>query len=223
MMMRGPEDITNMKDGWRERSDPVASDMARVSVCFRYSWALKRIRLLERATGKRVRNVLDVGCSVGYGCKIMRDGGLDAEGMDVNPGVVRIAKKRYPGVRFRVGDALGVNEYHDVITAFEVIEHIKDWRRALNVWKKHCRLLLMSTPNLKYLKNENPHHFKEFTYEEAKGMSPKVWGMCLSPITTKPITALFGGEAAARFRLAAGKPFPRLSRHFLIEVDGERE
>lgn len=60
--------------------------------------------------------VLDVGCGTGaaLGYLPMLDKNC-YEGLDISPGMIRVARKRHPGFRFTIGDAVDVNRlYPDV-------------------------------------------------------------------------------------------------------------
>ena len=47
--------------------------------------------------------VADVGCGPGHVTAHLRDLGLDAFGIDLSPGMVKVARRDHPGVRFEVG------------------------------------------------------------------------------------------------------------------------
>src|SRR3954452_8778002 len=76
-------------------------------------------------------SVLDVGCGTGYGSAEFSS----VTGADVSAEAVEYARKHYsrPGVQFieASGDALPLDQQFDLITAFEVIEHLADWRGLL--------------------------------------------------------------------------------------------
>lgn len=47
--------------------------------------------------------VLDAGCGIGLLCGPLRDLGLDVFGIDLSPGMLAIARRRHPELRFEVG------------------------------------------------------------------------------------------------------------------------
>jgi SAM-dependent methyltransferase len=57
-----------------------------------------------RATGLR-GPVLDVGCGTGHITGDLASHGVDAVGVDPSEGMLSIARKRYPGLRWHQGDA----------------------------------------------------------------------------------------------------------------------
>ncbi|MFD2764691.1 class I SAM-dependent DNA methyltransferase [Micromonospora eburnea] len=49
------------------------------------------------------RPVLEVGCGTGRITAHLRDLGLDVSGVDLSPGMIQVARRAYPGLRFEVG------------------------------------------------------------------------------------------------------------------------
>ncbi|WP_051792951.1 class I SAM-dependent methyltransferase [Amycolatopsis jejuensis] len=47
--------------------------------------------------------VADVGCGPGHVTEYLRESGVDAFGIDLSPGMIAVARRAYPGVRFAVG------------------------------------------------------------------------------------------------------------------------
>ncbi|HWS38849.1 MAG TPA: class I SAM-dependent methyltransferase [Actinoplanes sp.] len=52
--------------------------------------------------------VADVGCGPGRICGFLRERGLDVFGIDLSPGMVAVARREFPGVRFEVGSMTGL-------------------------------------------------------------------------------------------------------------------
>jgi SAM-dependent methyltransferase len=52
--------------------------------------------------------VADVGCGPGYVTAHLASLGLDAFGIDLSPGMVEVARRTYPGLRFDIGSMLGL-------------------------------------------------------------------------------------------------------------------
>jgi uncharacterized protein YceH (UPF0502 family) len=63
------------------------------------TWLLDRVRV--HAAGQPV---VDVGSGPGHVTAYLADGGVDAMGIDLSPGMVSEASARFPGGRFEVGD-----------------------------------------------------------------------------------------------------------------------
>lgn len=109
----------------------------------RYEWVT---RMLD--PGARV---LDFACGIGYGCKIMADAGLIADGVDRDVESIEYADKHYktPGTRFFVGNGNGPGQLgsFDACVSFETIEHIEDPRPLLMAMRESAPLLIASVPN----------------------------------------------------------------------------
>jgi 2-polyprenyl-3-methyl-5-hydroxy-6-metoxy-1,4-benzoquinol methylase len=121
--------------------------------------------------------LLDVGCGVGVMVRLLRDLGWDAEGIDLDPAAVAVA--RAGGLRARVGtlaDAGLAERDFAAVTSSHVIEHVPDpelfLRQCLRVTRAGGRLAL-TTPNAASLGHrvfgprwrglEPPRHLQIFT------------------------------------------------------------
>lgn len=140
-------------------------------------WAHKRALLaLKKAGGcspARTR-VLDVGCFNGFFVKELVMRGYDAHGIDFNRDAVEFGKRCYGlGDRLRRQSLqeLGLSgEKFDVVTMFEVIEHLPSPEDMLGEVLRVLKpggLLVVSTPNSKMCWRPPldfpPHHLSRFT------------------------------------------------------------
>ena len=129
-------------------------------------------------------HVLDVGCSAGLFLKRARDAGFTVSGLEMSRRSVDYARDTL-GLNVQQGaieDADYADSSFDIITLFDVIEHLPDPYTAakqLAKWLKPGGILLMSTPNidglfprLSYLSAkaldywphpEPPHHLFQFS------------------------------------------------------------
>jgi len=123
--------------------------------------------------------VLDAGCGSGYGtAELARAASVAA--IDISREAVAYARENFgrPEVRFvqSACEALPFADgAFDLVTAFEVIEHLERWRDFLADVRRLLRpagILLVSTPNKAYYQEvraqagPNPFHCHEFEYEE---------------------------------------------------------
>jgi len=144
------------------KGDPVFSREAT-----RYLWANRNLL---------GRNVLEIGCSTGYGSQFLPN---DASyiGLDYDPVIISVANEQEWGLNasFVYAD---VNAYHfeqyDTIIAFELIEHIDNGLEIAQKLKQHCKRLLLTTPHNEpvgfwgehhKLHGLNESHFPDFEFE----------------------------------------------------------
>jgi len=74
------------------------------------------------------RRLLDIGCGTGIFLQVARDRGWDCCGIDISPHAVELARGRL-GVPIEAGkleNGLFANERFDVVTMWDVIEHLDD-------------------------------------------------------------------------------------------------
>ncbi len=139
---------------------------------------LARYRIVS---GSKDSIVLDIGCGTGAGTNILAKSFKKVYGVDVSPEAIEYSKKYWKkkNISFIVGSGTDIpfpaNKF-DVVAAFEVFEHIKDWRKFLlelkRVTKKNGKIFI-STPNKTIhspgtKKPTNPYHFFEMTETEFK-------------------------------------------------------
>ena len=129
------------------------------------------------ARGKRV---LDAGCGAGYGSAELALTAASVVGVDFAPEALEFARMNYAQSNLVFEQASCTALPHgpgrfDLVVAFEVIEHLADWREFLS----ECRRVLspdgqfiVSTPNRLYytesrgVEGANPFHVHEFDFEE---------------------------------------------------------
>jgi SAM-dependent methyltransferase len=128
----------------------------------------------------RMKRVLDAGCGMGYGSAELARVAASVVGVDISGEAVASARQRYdlPRVTFLQGSCVALPfraAAFDLVVAFEVIEHLKEWREFLIEARRvlapggQC---LISTPNRDYYTDSrgrtgpNPFHEHEFSFEE---------------------------------------------------------
>jgi SAM-dependent methyltransferase len=126
----------------------------------RYWWAA------ELAAG---RTVLDAGCGMGYGCRILADAGARrVVGVDIAAAVLEASPAAgHPGVELETGDVLNLSlppESFELVVCFEVLEHVSVPERVLDELSRVLSpggVLAVSTPNRDRYVPGNPHHLHE--------------------------------------------------------------
>lgn len=144
----------------------------------------------EEANGR----VLDVGCSIGLFVDRARRAGFDAEGIEFSHDAAEHGRKTW-GLTIAEGSVHdmggGANQF-DIITMFDVIEHVPNPISDMEaVWKllKPGGLFLVSTPNIDGLfpqislpiadrvdywtHAEPPHHLYQFSVKTLTAMLEK--------------------------------------------------
>jgi SAM-dependent methyltransferase len=125
------------------------------------------------AQGKRV---LDAGCGTGYGSAELSQSAAAVTGVDISADAIEYANAGYPipGLRFLESSCTAMPlppESFDLVVAFEVIEHLADYRAFLNECARVLTpegLLIVSSPNKRYYAETraatgpNPFHEHEF-------------------------------------------------------------
>jgi len=124
--------------------------------------------------------VLDIGCGTGYGTAQLAQHARSAVGIDVSADALVYAREHYqiPNTTFLTASATAIpfqRASFDLITAFEVIEHLDDWRDLLVEARRLLDpggMFLVSTPNKLYYaesranQGPNPFHTHEFEFSE---------------------------------------------------------
>ncbi len=125
-------------------------------------------------------NALDIGAGAGYGVAELARGARLITGIDVATEAVTYARAHYPLVNTHFVQASATalpfaDQSFDLATAFEVIEHLSDWRTLLAEVRRvlqHNGVFLVSTPNKLYYaesrtkEGPNPFHTHEFEFAE---------------------------------------------------------
>ena len=160
-------ELSNRVEGVPERFEPASmhGELTEAEHLVRYSWAARL------APGKRV---LDAGCGLGYGSKMLREAGAsEVVGVDVAEAVIEVASAQEgPGLRFEVGDLndLGFEDGRfDLVVCLEVIEHVPDRRRVIGELSRVLSpegILAVSSPNRAVYVPGNPHHVHEYEPDE---------------------------------------------------------
>ena len=130
MLMSGERHVTpNMKD---IRADHVA----------RYKWAVGFFK------GARI---LDLGCGIGYGSKMLASAGCDVTACDNNEAAIEYARRHYGHGRIDyqvcdLSEETPVGEF-DAAVCFEVVEHLKNPKRLLRSLAERLPALVVSVPD----------------------------------------------------------------------------
>lgn len=112
----------------------------------------KYLKILDSKFPKKGK-VLDIGTAGGAFLKAVKEDGWDCEGIEPNRWMAEWAMKRY-GVKIHIGtldDFKGKNEAYDVITLWDVLEHVPNPMNTLekcNSLLKKEGLLIVNYPDI---------------------------------------------------------------------------
>jgi ubiquinone/menaquinone biosynthesis C-methylase UbiE len=125
-------------------------------------------------------DILDIACGTGYLLDFL-DGGT---GIDINPNLVKEAKKNYPHCEFIVSNCYNIpleNEKFDTVSMCMIIEHLDEPKKALLEAKRLMKSdgnLIIVTPRKDdfFYKNfvpKDPTHIKEYSTKEFEELISK--------------------------------------------------
>ncbi len=123
---------------------------------------------------------LDAGCGTGYGVMELAGSAARVVGVDIASEAIDYARAHanHPNTAYLQASATALPfsaGAFNLVTAFEVIEHLASWRDLLSEARRvlaPAGLLLVSTPNRLYyadsrrLDGPNPYHVHEFEFAE---------------------------------------------------------
>jgi ubiquinone/menaquinone biosynthesis C-methylase UbiE len=189
--------------------------------------------------------VLDSGSGSGYGAYyLIKNGARRVVGVDISEEATEYAKEKYKfeNLGFESGNVTQLrfpDETFDVVTSFQVIEHLKDTNEFLEEIRrvlKKSGVALISTPNKKtYSPNtpnpENPFHQREFYLSEFREILKShfarvdILGMSYSPCAkelTKKLEQTERFLRQSRFLNAVRQVIPKRIRRLLSPMRGRR-
>ena len=172
-------------------------------------------RALLRAFAEQVRAggdhgvVADVGCGPGHVTAFLAGLGVPAVGIDVSPGMVAVAQRREPGLRFTVGSVLDIDAADGAwagAVAFYSLIHLDDAEMGRALTELH-RVVRAGGPVLVAVHTEHLEH-----PGAAVTRVEDLWGHAVAlDFRYLPAQALAGAAAAAGFAVTAvleREPYP---------------
>lgn len=120
---------------------------------------------------EKVNSVVDVGCGQGLNTVLFLDDFTNAviTGIDLSETGIQYAKSKWGGVdriSFQCGDitVMPFKNQYDLVTAFELLEHIKNWKQvAKALCQASNRYIMVSSPVGRMREYEIMHgHYRNF-------------------------------------------------------------
>ena len=160
---------------------------------------------------RKTNKIIDVGCGIGYFLEVAKERGWEVYGTEYTDDAVEICKKK--GIDIQLGilnsDNYGDGEF-DVITSFEVLEHINNPREEISNFYHILReggLVYLTTPNFNSLLRYRlkaaynvigyPEHLSYYT--------PRTLKKVFKNVGFKPIKIQSTGISLTRLRTSSGK------------------
>lgn len=190
---------------------------------------LARYAFAERLAGSK--RILDAGCGVPYGAAFLARSAAQVFALDNAHEPLCEGRREYAAgnVYYLQGDCANLplaDGSVDVVVAFEVIEHLENWRGLLAEARRVLApggQLVVSTPNRLYYGESrdtpNEYHVHEFEFEEFRAELSQVFAhssiflqnhtdaIAFTPLETRGV----------KIRLEPGQPQPE-EAHFFVAV-----
>jgi SAM-dependent methyltransferase len=197
--MRAQATFTGERPG---RGEGFAYDEARHLAAYLYARGLARDR-----------DVLDAGCGVGFGTVMLAETARQVLGIDYSGAAVAEARATYqrPNLEFRQLDVYALPDLSlkfDLITNFQVIEHLPDPARFLTAVRAGLNpdgVLMLTTPNRLTTVSENPYHLREYVAAELAGLLRPIFGRV-------EIHSMMGNEKVRAFDAERARQVRRILR-----------
>jgi SAM-dependent methyltransferase len=187
------------------------------------------------ARGKRV---LDAGCGAGYGSAELAHAAHCVMGIDVAAEAVDFARANYrlPNLVFEQASCTEIphpDGTFDLVVAFEVIEHLENWREFLREVRRVLSTsgqFIVSTPNKRYYTESrgsegvNPFHVHEFEFDEFRSELKSIFPHVSMFLENHVAGVTFQPHElgnTVEVRVDSGEPAPDES-HFFVAVCAHR-
>lgn len=172
-------------DYFRDRGYKGKEKLVKRNVLEVVKWASRVSGIdFSRGAGKKA---LDVGCAYGYSTEVLAGLGYEICGVDVSKWVVRQAKANSGGI-FVVCDAQASlpfkAESFDLVTCFDVLEHLPFPEKAIRNMLESCSgALICTTPNRNV---ERPVRkiMRDFDETHVSAKSPSEWEKSIREVTS---------------------------------------
>lgn len=111
------------------------------------------LMILDPISPDQVKSVADIGCGIGHKTSVLKSYFRDASvsGFDFSESAIAVAKKHFgpSGIAFSCDDITAAknNSRYDLIAAFDVLEHVDDWKSLTKqLSEQNNRYFIISVP-----------------------------------------------------------------------------
>jgi len=142
------------------------------------------IDILKRSvTNFHGSRLLDVGCSEGAFLDYLNQNKIDFTAIDSDQNAINFCRERGYGNRVECGNVLNLqfpDNSFDIVTALDVIEHVKDDIKALSEIKRVCKkngIIFLIIPAHQWLWSSNDiayHHWRRYSKKMVKELIKKL-------------------------------------------------
>ena len=138
--------VNKLRSDTDESLDEYYTEISTDKTKFIYCLDLIKSKLNYHNSRLEGKKLLDIGCGDGYFISLCQNLGIDSYGYDISPGVVDYAQRK--GLKV-FSDLDEITEKFDIITLFDVLEHMENPRRELENLAKLLKdngLIFIETP-----------------------------------------------------------------------------
>jgi len=124
-----------MDNGWESSAQAWIDSMGERGE--RGDWGRQHVLdpvMMARVTNGKFGNALDVGCGEGRFCRMLKDAGVRATGIDPTPAMLEAARRRDPDGDYRLGNAEALDfadASFDLVVSYITLVDIPDFRAAI--------------------------------------------------------------------------------------------
>jgi len=135
-----------------------------------------------------INKLLDIGCAYGYYTKFYLNKCKNVYGIDPNEDLIKIAKKRYPKIKFKIGSAEKIpfkDNYFDVVLLNDVLEHVNNEEKTLSeIYRvlKENGIIILTVPHKGLFRFMDVDNYSWY----ARNKFPKLYKIIRKEITVKP-------------------------------------
>jgi 2-polyprenyl-3-methyl-5-hydroxy-6-metoxy-1,4-benzoquinol methylase len=116
---------------------------------------------IKAVASESVTSILDIGCGEGHLTNILfnffksKKQDVCILGLEYDQNIVNLANVLYPHLDVRKGDVFNLVGKYDLLVCSEVLEHIKDYEKAISSCKNVSEVCIFSVPNEPFFRISN--------------------------------------------------------------------